>query len=340
VRRAAILRLAFLVAMAVGLIGAAAAAGGRVRLADDLKVNEKGRVSFSGSVHPDGRATTAYFEFGLGSRYREPRPAGIVYDMRTPVLHLKPAYRVYSVSGVASGLVPNALYNVRLVAKSAAGTVFGPNATFTTAKDPPPPRARMGTTMNLAPASGLVLIRPSPLGTSRARAARLVEGAGFSPLTEPRQLAIDSQIDARAGALRLVVAAPEARHVQLATLSGGLFRPAQTRSGLIPGLTTLTLLEGDFPGAPTAAGCPSPGFGTPSSTVLQTLRVRDQRGAFRTVGRDSSATADTAGTVWETIDRCDGTMTIVDQGEVTVTDEALGTTMTLGPGQRYLAQAP
>ena len=42
------------------------------------------------------------------------------------------------VSASVSGLVPNALYHVRLVATNSAGTTFGPDITFTTRKSPAP----------------------------------------------------------------------------------------------------------------------------------------------------------------------------------------------------------
>jgi D-serine deaminase-like pyridoxal phosphate-dependent protein len=77
-----------------------------------------------------------------------------------------------------------------------------------------------------------------------------------------------------------------------------------------------------------------------SSLVLQTLRARDQDGRFRTRGRYSATTVTGAGTVWDTIDRCDGTLTVVHRGTVIVSDLGLGTTIALHAGQRYLAKAP
>jgi hypothetical protein len=74
--------------------------------------------------------------------------------------------------------------------------------------------------------------------------------------------------------------------------------------------------------------------------VLQTLRARDQSGRFRTLGRYSAATVSSTGTVWDTIDRCDGTLTIVQRGTAIVSDLGLGTTIAVHAGQRYLAKAP
>jgi hypothetical protein len=320
--------------------------------ADDLMVTGTGTVSFSAVVKPNGRATTAYFEFGLGTRYREPRPSGVIYDESTPPVDLSADSRPHLVWGRVSGLVPNALYHLRLVASSSAGTVYSRDATFRTAKDPAPPLPLIGATVNVEPVSGLVLIQPPRGNTSRAaEVARLVEGEGFLPLTEARQLPIDSQIDARAGALRMVVASPQRRHTQRVTLAGGLFSLSQTRYGLekglttLPGSATLDLLENDFPGAPTYNSCGAhtsadARSAQSSSLVLQTLRARDQSGRFRTLGRYSAATVSGTGTVWDTIDRCDGTLTIVQRGTVIVSDLGLGTTIAVHAGQHYLPKAP
>jgi hypothetical protein len=340
-RRPVVAGLACLAATSVFVFAAAAGSGARAVAApasafsDALVVSDNGTVVFSAAVHPRGRATTAFFEFGLALRYREPRPAHVIYDRSTPMVHLAAGSGVYSVSGSASGLVPNAVYNLRLVARSSAGTVYSPNATFRTAKDAGPPLPLIGSRANLEPASGLVLIRPGLLGPSgMSEAARLVAGPGFRPLTEARQLPVNSQIDARAGGLRLVVAGPHSRPTQQVTLAGGLFSLAQSSHAPNRGLTTVNLLEGAFPGAPTYDSCAAN-----SAAVLQTLRARDQRGRFVTLSRDSSATASAAGTTWDTIVRCDGTVTLVHHGSVVVADFQLHQTVTVHAGQRFLAFA-
>jgi hypothetical protein len=341
-RRPAVGGLACLAATAVFFFGAIALSAGRPLAAsggtfsDALAVSDTGAVTFSGAVHPHGRATTAFFQFGLALRYREPRPPHVVYDKSTPVVHLAPAFGVYSVSGKASGLVPNAIYNLRLVARSSAGTVYSPNATFRTAKDAAPPLPLIGSKANMEPLSGLVFIRPGLLGPpGMSDAAKLVSGPGFRPLTEARQLPVYSQIDARAGALRLVVAGPHGRPTQQATLAGGLFSLTQSTQAPTRGLTTVSLVEGAFAGAPMYGTCAA----NPSA-ILQTVRARDQRGSFLTTSRDSSATASAAGTTWDTIVRCDGTVTVVHQGTVVVSDFQRHMTGTVRAGQRLVALAP
>ncbi len=46
------------------------------------------------------------------------------------------------------------------------------------------------------------------------------------------------------------------------------------------------------------------------------------------------------GTRWLTEERCDGTLTRVRRGIVTVKDARTGKTVRLGPGRSYLSKAP
>ena len=61
-------------------------------------------------------------------------------------------------SASVSGLVPNALYHVRLVATNAAGTTNGPDMTFTTDRGPVPGAPGLGETFNVS-ATGLGLTK-------------------------------------------------------------------------------------------------------------------------------------------------------------------------------------
>ena len=70
-----------------------------------------------------------------------------------------------------------------------------------------------------------------------------------------------------------------------------------------------------------------------SRKVLQTLGASDNHGSFRTKGRYSSATV--RGTQWAVADRCDGTLTKVKRGRVSVVDFHTGKTTTLGAGQSF-----
>ena len=61
------------------------------------------------------------------------------------------------------------------------------------------------------------------------------------------------------------------------------------------------------------------------------------KGKFRTTGKYSSATV--RGTIWLTVDRCDGTLTTVKRGTVSVHDRKRRRTVTVKAGHSYLARA-
>jgi hypothetical protein len=122
-----------------------------------------------------------------------------------------------------------------------------------------------------------------------------------------------------------------------------VFKITQSRSGATKGLTTLTLVEGGVAGAPTYASCTAKSHRSTgahaaklSKRVLQILHAHDHGGHYRTSGRYSAATV--RGTKWDTADRCDGTLTSVHKGIVTVTDNVRHKTITLHAGQSYLAK--
>ena len=73
--------------------------------------------------------------------------------------------------------------------------------------------------------------------------------------------------------------------------------------------------------------------------ALQDRRARNKHsgGRFRTRGRYSAGTV--RGTVWDTSDRCDGTLTVVRRGSVRVQDFSKRRTITVRAGQSYLARA-
>ena len=301
-------------------------------------------AGFAGTVNPEGLQTAAHFEYGLDAKYRAPGDTAI-YDQRTPDQTVGSDSSPHSVTASVTGLVPNAVYHVRLVATNAAGTISGQDKTFMTAADVAPlPVPKLGKTVNIRPLTGLVFIKLPGPGAASDRG--LTKGAGFMPLTEARQLPSGTKVDSRFGSLRLIAAAASSQHIgktQSVTLSSGLFGLTQARTGINKGLTTFSLLEGDFAGAPSYAGC---GHAAADSTgvfahaaisrrILQTLHASGH-GRFRTRGRYSAGTV--RGTVWDTTDRCDGTLTVVRRGTVAVTDFRLRKTIPVHAGHSYLAR--
>ena len=94
-------------------------------------------AGFSGSVTPNGLPTQAYFEYALDPKYTG--GGALVYSQSTPTQSVGSDFATHTIGPVAaSGLLPNALYHVRLVATNSDGTTFGPDQTFTTDAAPAP----------------------------------------------------------------------------------------------------------------------------------------------------------------------------------------------------------
>jgi hypothetical protein len=208
----------------------------------------------------------------------------------------------------------------------------------------PPPAPVLGKSVNAAPVAGVVFVRlPGARSTDLPAARATAPGSGFVPLTEARQIPVGSEIDALHGALKLLSAGPPRHSTQIGTFGGAIFKVAQSSLGPSKGLTTLSLVEAAFKGAPSYTRCTRTRGAADASTAaagsktLQLLHA-SARGKFRTRGRYSAATV--RGTGWSIADRCDGTLTHVVRGAVTVTDFVRHVTVLLHAGQSYLARAP
>ena len=282
-------------------------------------------AGFSGSVTPNGLATQAHFEYGLDPKYTGGGP--VVYAQSTPTQSVGSDFASHTVGPVAvSGLLPNALYHVRLVATNSDGTTLGPDQTFTTAAAPTPPAPTLGRTFNISPVSGVVLIQ--------------INGK-FVPLTGLDQIPSGAKIDARHGSLELITSNGEKGKTQHGVFGGAIFTLTQERSGKGKGLVTLALLEGLVKGAPSYALCTRHKAGdasaaAASSKTLQLLHA-SAHGKFRTKGRYSAATV--LGTKWTIADRCDGTLVHDITDSVVVNDFVHHKTIVLHAGQSYLAKA-
>ena len=82
-------------------------------------------AAVSGSVNPESLATTAFFQYGLDPAYRGPGASTTLYDQSTPLQQVGADSTTHTVTAPLSGLVPGALYHVRLVAINSAGTTSG-----------------------------------------------------------------------------------------------------------------------------------------------------------------------------------------------------------------------
>jgi hypothetical protein len=286
-------------------------------------------ANLSGSANPGGLPTTAHWEYGLDPNVRGPGFTGNVYDQSTPSQPVGSDFSSHTLATSVSNLVPNALYHVRLVATNSAGTTVGPDRTFTTPKAGSPPPPVVGQNANFTPV-GTVFV--------------LLNGQ-FVKLTQPQQLPSGTVVDALHGSLNLVAATGKKGQKYTGTFSGAVFKVTQARSGADKALTTLSIVEGAFKGAPSYVSCKAKGAadGFPprahaalSARVLQTLRS-SARGRFRTRGRYAAATV--RGTRWTTVDRCDGTLISVQLHSVLVNDLVRSITRIVNVGHSYLARA-
>jgi hypothetical protein len=195
------------------------------------------------------------------------------------------------------------------------------------------PAPTIGKTLNVGSITGKVFVR-------------LPGGTGFVPLTQPVQLPVGTKVDARKGTIALITSTGKAGKTQTGRFGGALFVLAQSRNARLKGLTTLSLIEG-LRGVPSYATCKARRADDRPASDAATSRVSSRvlallhssvSGHFRTRGRYAAATV--RGTVWDMIDRCDGTVTRVHRGTVIVNDLARHKTVTVRAGHSYLAKAP
>ena len=276
----------------------------------------------SGTVNPHGLATTVVFQYGLDLSQRGPGSSTTLYDQSTAPQQVGSGTSNQAVSANLTNLIAGGLYHVRMVATNSAGTTNGPDQTFTTPKAAPPPPPVLGKTQNAAPVSGKTFI--------------LINGK-FVPLTSATKIPSGATIDALHGTLSLTSATGVGKKTQTGTFGGAVFKVAQAHSGL----TTLSLVNNAFKGAPSFDTCTAKKgkavTAALSKKVLQLLHAKDNHGKFRTKGRYAAAT--TRGTVWSIADRCDGTLTSVSSGTVTVNDLVRHVNVTVLAHHSYLALA-
>ncbi len=187
----------------------------------------------------------------------------------------------------------------------------------------------LGRTVDALPVSGRILIRlPGP--ARRPGAA----GGGFVALNQAREIPVGSEIDARRGALVLRAGTATPGRIAAGEFSGGIFQVLQSRREL--GLSELRLRSQSATlGCRMVRRAQLAAAKRLSRRVLGLLRA-SANGQFRTRGRFSSATV--RGTEWTTTDRCDGTLTTVAHGAVTVRDFRARRAVVVAEGHSYLAR--
>ena len=197
------------------------------------------------------------------------------------------------------------------------------------------PNPQLGVSVNVDQVAGTVTvgIPAAAAAGSHGSAHSSQKGVTFVPLSEARQIPVGSFINTTKGTVRLQSAVNSFGKRQTGTFLQSLFQIRQSKKRSARGLTDLSLKGSSF------RRC-GKGSGTGASAALDRRTIRRLRarasGRFRTSGRNSSATV--RGTVWDTTDRCDGTLTKVRRGRVVVRDFRRKKNIVLTTGKSYLAR--
>jgi hypothetical protein len=199
-----------------------------------------------------------------------------------------------------------------------------------------------GKTFDARVVSGDVFIK-YPAGTG-PRAVKPLKG--FVPLKGAANVPIGAQLDTRKGRVAVTSAADTGGvKTQTSDFYDGIFAVKQALPKTKPKKPATLITDLVLKGEPSRSECaPLKGAAAVAATkkkrgaksVLGSL-WGNGKGKFRTTGKYSSATV--RGTIWLTQDRCDGTLTTVKRGVVSVRDFKRKKTVSVKAGHSYLARA-
>jgi hypothetical protein len=229
---------------------------------------------------------------------------------------------------------------------TAAGSLAPPVVSLPPPAPAPPvealPAPVLGKRVNVAPVKGKVFVSvPARAGARASASVPGIKGRRFVPLSQARQIPVGSLLDTRRGTVSLTSARNPSGAPQSSKFFSGVFQVLQSRKRSDRGLTEVRLKGSSFracgrPGAKgSSAGAAARRRG--SRRTIRRLRGNGS-GRFRTRGRYGAATV--RGTDWTVSDRCDGTLTKVTRGRVTVRDFRRRKTIIVRAGKSYLARAP
>jgi hypothetical protein len=193
----------------------------------------------------------------------------------------------------------------------------GQSGTFTTTKSRSIPAPVPGKNVTAVPLSGTVTVKQP--GSSQ-----------FVPLTTVDSVPVGSTVDVTNGRIALTAAQNLKGKEAVAQFYAGTFKIAQKRAK--KPITNLSLQGGDFKGCGSAA---KPAGAAQKKKRLVRHLWGDGRGQFRTTGRFAAATI--RGTQWDMKDQCNGTLTVVTKGSVTVRDFVKRKSVVVKAGKQYLA---
>jgi hypothetical protein len=225
-----------------------------------------------------------------------------------------------------------------------SSTLISPTAAAEEPGPPTPPVAGKSVVADVV--SGTVFIKlpathASVFGSlgyaSGFASARAAQSAGFVPLKGASNIPIGSTVDTRTGTVGLTSAADLKGRTQRAQFHAGVFEVRQKRES--KPTTELRLASASFVSYANACGAKvSRRTGVAAKSKKRVGRLFGSgKGRFKTRGRFSAATV--RGTIWLTEDRCNGTLTQVTKGKVSVFDFGRDKRVFVTAGHSYLARA-
>jgi streptogramin lyase len=282
-----------------------------------------------GKLRANSQATEYRFEYGPTTSY----------GAETPEAYGGSAYDLNLVTSTVDGLAPGTRYHYRLVAENDAGETQGADRIFVTESLPgeaavePPAHEHTPPLETKDPEFGKSVV-VEPEGSVRVKAP----GGGWETMDPVAEMPVGATFDTRRGAVSVTTAGCRG-NTQTGRFGGGLFTLRQPRKAC--GRVDVYLRGGSFTGCPRLAARRRARGGAAAS-ASRARRVRklwghDDGGRFRTHGRNSQATV--RGTRWLTVDRCDGTLTRVTKGAVSVRDFVRHRTVLVRAGHSYLAKS-
>jgi hypothetical protein len=209
-------------------------------------------------------------------------------------------------------------------------------------KPPPPPVP--GKSVVAKVVSGQVFIKYPPGYVPRASGPP----KGFVPFTGAANIPVGSQLDTSKGRVALTSAADTGGvKTQTSDFYKGIFQVRQSVPKKKPSKPAALITDLVMKGQIARSQC-APLKGARSAAVDARKKKKGPKsvlgklwgsgkGKFRTDGRYSSATV--RGTIWLVEDRCDGTLTQVKRGVVSVRDIKRKKTVKVRAGHSYLASA-
>ena len=325
--------------------------------ADDVKAATDSPAGVSdhsailrGNVTSTGISLGIYFQYGRTNAY------GSQTDSQSLLFS-----NTLAVKAAVTNLDTGAEYHYRVVASGLFGAVYGKDVTFKTNLKTDDgsgstsgssggdqggvsstPGADAGSSASQEPEVGDTtagagskpeLGQKVVAGTASGTVGVKSPGAsGWATLAGNAPVPVGSIVDARRGTVQLVTALPDGT-TQAGSFHGAMFQVRQPRSG--HGMTELVLHGGSFAACGSSAQHAGAAHAAGRSRVVRRLWGSDHHGRFRTRGSNSIATV--RGTSWVTTDRCDGTLTSVSRGSVSVRDLHAKRTVLVRAGHSYLA---